>query len=201
MKKCMSNFIMALFLCFSLMACLPEGTQSSEQKEFKKKKASVGSLMAKQPGTTLDFSMDRYLLDERNIRFNDPNHMNYAYIFAGDQILEVTIRGKLASTSKRLTAPVQSYKIDRGANWGTALGPAPDMMGTYGHSSGGKVGMTTIGSLIEMTGFFICIYSEMPLNFTNLDKPIVKFTVEASPEEKKVLDKKLRDVARLAKTR
>jgi len=44
--------------------------------------------------------------------------------------------------------------------------------------------MTTLGSLIEIGGFSSFIYSETPITFTNLQKPIVELTIMATAEEK-----------------
>jgi hypothetical protein len=111
--------------------------------------------------------------------------MTYLYVILSDGTwLKVTIIGKLTSTSKRLTPPVQWWGCEDGlADTGCTLGPAPDEMGVYGESSPDKVGITTLGSIIEFAGFCSFIYSEVPLSFTNNTKQIVEMKLEASPEE------------------
>ncbi len=189
------RFILSLFVIFvmSLSAC-KELETSVMQQETQKKIETVQGLMSNQPAAKLDWSADRYLLDLRNTRFNDPNKMNYLYIFLlnGD-IYEYTIIGKLASTSKRLTSPVMKYKLDAPSGYREVLGPAPDMMGTYGHSGTAKLGMTTLGSLLEFGGFIGYIYSETPLIFKNRTKQVIKVTLQASPEEIKEFEKGLKD--------
>ena len=171
-----------------------------QQSEARKKIKNVNSLMGKQSATALAFSMDRYLLNERNVRFNDPNKMSYLYVFTPDgRTIQFTIMGKVASTSKRLSTPVQTYRIDRGANNGTTLGPAPDDMGVYGSSSGSaKCGMTTLGSLIEFGGFGFYIYSEVPLIFRGMDHPMIEFDIKVTDAEKASLLKELKEVQRKA---
>jgi hypothetical protein len=165
------------------MGDLPN-TNSAQKTEFEKKQQNVNRLMKKQPGTPVPFSIDRYILDQRNTRFNDPTKMSYLYVcFMDGTWIEMTIIAKAASTSKRLSSPVQPYRLDLGANYGTSLGPAPDDMGTYGSSVGDKCAMTTIGSLVEWGGFVGFIWSETPLYFSNMKTQMVKVEVKASPEE------------------
>jgi len=168
-------YIICVFLLFSCKI-------TARIQEEAKRDKTVEKLLSVQPTIPINWSADRFLLNLRNIRFNDPNKINYLYLFLpnGD-IYQYTIIGKLASTSKRLNSP-----IDRFGN------PEPDIMGTYGNSTGSKVGMTTLGSLIEFGGFMAFIYSETPLIFKNRSKPIYKIKVEVSNKEKKEFLKMLK---------
>jgi hypothetical protein len=58
------------------------------------------------------------------------------------------------------------------------------------------VGLTTLGSLIEAGGFMSYIYSETPLTFKNMNKPMVEMVVEASAQERKLLMEKLDNLKR-----
>ena len=177
-----------LLAAILVIGCEP-GLPSAEQAQSEKRTETVASLMSKQPGPVVDYSMDRYLLSERLVRFNDPNKMSYLYVCMSDGTwLQVTIIGKLSSTSKRLTAPEQYYYGYSNSNFG-GLGSAPDEMGTYGTSDPAHVGMTTAGSLLEIGGFLSYIYSEVPLSFGN--KAITNITVEASAAEREALMQKL----------
>jgi len=178
---------------------------SKEIQEFEKKKENVNALMEKQPAPNLDFSMDRYLLSERLVRLNNPNKMTFLYMFfPNGDMLSMTIVGKLSSTSKRLTVPEQinvmkdpEYDIfhrDNCTAYEKYTGSSPDEMGTYGLSDPAKVGITTIGSLIEAGGFMAYIYSEQPLVFKNLTKPPIEFEVEATADERAVLSAKLEEL-------
>lgn len=192
-SKMFTAVAVAVLLMF-VVGCIEPKMDSQQVVEAKKKIDNVNSLLEKQPATPLDFSMDRYLLDQRNVRFNDPNKMSYLYMFVPmGPTLQVTIVGKVASTSKRLSTPVQTYKIDRGQYTGTDLGPAPDDMAVYSHSSGNaKVCLTTVGSLLEFGGAAAYFYSEVPLIFAGLEKPMVKVTTEATPAQKAALLKQLK---------
>jgi hypothetical protein len=142
--------------------------------------------------------MDRYLLTERLTRFNDPNKMCYLYmVFCDGTWLKATIIGKLSSTSKRLTSPQVYTQVLSGGTYDNM--PAPDEMGTYGSSDPAHVGMTTLGSLIEAGGFMSYIYSETPLSFTNMNKPMAEMVVNVTPAEKQALMLKLEALKREAK--
>jgi hypothetical protein len=157
-----------------------------EMDEVKIKRAE--GIMQTQPAPEIKFSMDRYILSERLVRFNDPNKMCYLYlIFCDGTWLQMTIIGKMTSTSKRLTSPETYTATGRGYE----KMPAPDEMATYGSSDAAHVGLTTIGSLIEAGGFLSYIYSEIPLTFKNMNKPIAEMVVEATKEDRKFLLDKL----------
>lgn len=149
-------------------------------------------LLANQPGPQISFSMDRWLLAERLTRFNDPNKMSYLYAcFPDGTWLKVTIVGKLASTSKRLSNPDYTG-TSSGANAYSYAGA--DEMGTWGSSQPDKVGMTTLGSLLELGGFMGFVYSEVPLSFGGMDKQIVEVNVEATADERAAFLLKLEGV-------
>jgi len=187
MKSVKNIIVVCLVVSFlAVVGCKVDNAPADQQKaQAAKKQKSVQSLMSKQPFNPPEFSMDRYLLDQRLNRFNDPNKMSYLYVFTpSGPIVQFTIMGKVASTSKRLTMPVQKYKLDKGPHYEQDLGPAPDEMGVYGSSSGSaKVGMTTIGSLVEFGGFGFYIYSEIPLSFQGLEQPVININLDAGDEK------------------
>jgi len=158
------------------------GDTSEANRQFNQKIQNTESLLTKQETPQIDFSLDRYLISERLKRFNDPNKMTYLYVILPDgNWLQVTIIGKLSSTTKRLT-PKDGYPMLRYGSY--IYGEAPDEMGVWGSSDPAKIGMTTLGSLLEIGGFLAYLYSETPLVFKNFDKPIIEINVEASQEEK-----------------
>lgn len=159
-----------------------DGCEPSEsQIQTQKKLEDVNVMMTRQPTPTVQFSMDRWLLSERLTRFNDPNKMCYLYICTNDGTwLKVTVVGKVASTSKRLTQP-EGYDYYNGSYYRTQL---PDEMGTWGTSEPAKVGMSTLGSLLEFGGFMTYFLSEVPLTFEGLGKPMVSLRVEVPAEER-----------------
>lgn len=196
MKRFVVVLGLAVVLClsFTLTGCFEAKPQSVEDQQMEKKQKAAAALMNKQGTAAISFSMDRYLHIQKLERFNDPNKMTYCYLFLmNGQVLEMSIVGKMASSGKRLTRTHQRLEDwDYGANYGDQWAEAPDEMGMYGPSSGsGKLAMTTFGSLLEVGGFFSYIYSEVPLTFTNLKTPIVKFEIKATDAEKAALLKSL----------
>ena len=168
-------------------------TKSVEQKAAEKKKRQVKTLLQNQPTKEFRYSMDRKILNDRNLRLNDPNKMVYLYVVMLDGTwCKFTIIGKVASTSKRLNPPVKKIRMDSGQYNTDTLAPAADEMGTWGSSTGSKVGLSTIGSLIEFGGFISWILSETPIMFSGLDKPMVEVNVEATATEKEAFLGELR---------
>ncbi len=171
-----------LIVAICLMGTTSGGCEDTERsRQMEEKLQDADALMKLQPTPHLKFSMDRHLLKERLIRFNDPNKMCYLYICTIDGTwLKLTIVGKVASTSKRLTNP-EGYDYNGSSYYSTQL---PDEMGTWGASEPAKVGMTTIGSLLEYGGFMTYFLSEVPLTFEGLGKPMVSLKIEMPAEER-----------------
>jgi len=183
--------IFFLLMCMSMLMGTDDCNPTEASRQAVKKTANVNRLMEKQPTPEIGYSMDRFLLDQRLERFNDPNKMSYLYIVLLDGTwLQVTIVGKLASTSKRLT-PTEECSASYGCE------EQPDEMGTWGSSDPAKVGMSTLGSLLETGGFISYIYSEAPLNFKNLDRQIIEIEVQATETEKREFNTRLETAKKL----
>jgi predicted small secreted protein len=193
-------FSFAFVGCNTVSSAKPDAEKVAAQK----KQETARGLMKKQPGTQIRYSMDRKLLDEKLKRFNDPNKMTYCYIFMPNgQTLEMTIIGKMASASKRLAPTKKLIRLNPGSNEGYDFKweDLPDEMGVYGSSSGsGKLALSTFGTMLEVGGFFSYLYSEVPLVFTGLDTPIVKFEAKLTDAERAGLLKDLKAMQAEAKT-
>jgi len=134
---------------------------------------------------------------QKKLQLNDPNKMTYLYVILADgNWLKVTIIGKLTSTTKRLTRS-EAYQCDGNV---CKFVPAPDEMGVWGESTPAKVGMTTLGSLLEIGGFLAYVYSETPLTFSSMGQPVkmIEMNVEMSAEERQVFQKRLGDLKNMA---
>ena len=190
------------FACLSFVAVLGACQKpfTASEQQYAAKLENTERLIEKQPAPDINYSMDRFLLAERLVRFNDPTKMTYLYITLMDGTwLKVTIVGKLTSTSKRLNRQEQTFRFtspdctssNKQDCISTMNGQAQDEMGVYGSSEPAKVGMTTAGSLLEFGGFASYLYSETPLAFSGLDKKMVEVTVEVTDTERKELQKNL----------
>lgn len=197
--KLQSSFF-ALFLAVAVFAGNTSSCENSNpeaQRQTTLKQQNTESLMIKQPAPMVGFSMDRYILAQRLVRFNNPNKMSYLYMFfQNGSVLQISIVGKLTSTSKRLTDP-QAYVTSKMPNVDTYRSDRIDVadeMGTWGSSEPAKVGLTTMGSLLEFGGFTGYVYSETPLNFKSGEKEVVVVQVEASDAERTQLTERLNDL-------
>lgn len=176
-----------LLFAFGFDSCETSSNESTRQRQAKER--NTESLSKKQPLPDINFSMDRDLLIKRLTRFNNPNKMNYLYIFAGDRILELTIVGKVTSTTKRLTDP-QKWDSPDGISGEYDRIDIADEMGTFGSSNGASLAMTTLGSLVEFGGFIGYFYSEVQFEFSGEEK-VTKINIQLSEAEKSTLNKEL----------
>ncbi len=159
--------------------------------QLEKKMQNTQQLMANQPTSKIQWSMDRFLMNERLDQFNNPNLTSHFYIILNDGTwIHLYIIGKTASTSKRLTSTdaMQNFPDPRPEFTNQQylhLTEAPDEMGVWGKSSGdAKVAMTALSFLLEFGGQYTYLYSEVPLKLEGLLRPMVTLVVEdASPQE------------------
>lgn len=88
---------------------------------------------------------------------------------AGQPIMYTGIVGKVTSSGKRLTAPVQKWKIDCGQSCWEEISDAPSDEGTWGHSDSYIYFWTTQGQYIQWNGKYL--YSDKP--FRTKVEPLV----------------------------
>jgi hypothetical protein len=97
---------------------------------------------------------------------SNPGLMGFILLMneAGQPIMYTGVKGKITSGTKRLTAPAQQWKIDRGEWNGTQLGPAPSDEGTWGSSDSYIYFWTTSGQYMQWNGKYL--YSDKPFRTT-----------------------------------
>lgn len=87
----------------------------------------------------------------------------------GQPIMYASVKGKVTSGAKRLTAPVQPWEVDKGEFGGTELNASPSDEGTWG-SSGEYIFFWTVdGQYIQWNGKYM--YSDKP--FRTSIQPLV----------------------------
>ena len=87
----------------------------------------------------------------------------------GQPVMYASVKGKVTSGSKRLTAPVQHWEVDKGEWQGTELNASPSDEGTWG-SSGEYIFFWTVdGQYIQWNGKYM--YSDKP--FRTSIQPLV----------------------------
>lgn len=79
---------------------------------------------------------------------------------AGQPIMYASVKGKLTSSGKRLTAPVRKLRWDCGANICDHESPAPADEGTWGHSDNYVYFWTVDGQYYQWSGQYL--YSDKP---------------------------------------
>lgn len=102
---------------------------------------------------------------------SNPGLLGYVVLMneAGQPVLYSTVKGKITSGGKRLTKPIQRWKIDRGEWNGTTLGAAPSDEGTWGSSSPYVYFWDTNGRYHQWNGKYL--YSDQPIRLRV--KPLV----------------------------
>ena len=105
---------------------------------------------------------------------SDPALMGYIVLFndMGQPILYTTVKGKVTSGSKRLTAPFQETELRRGGvgeQSSSDFTDAPSDEGTWGSSAAYIFFFDTQGRYIQWSGNYL--YSDKPLRLN--DAPMV----------------------------
>jgi len=83
---------------------------------------------------------------------------------AGQPIMYTGIVGKITSSGKRLTAPVQKWRVDCGQYCDETINEAPSDEGTWGSSSPYIYFWTTTGQYMQWSGTYL--YSDQPFRTT-----------------------------------
>jgi len=113
----------------------------------------------------LDTSLERINISKRLTLFSDENKISYIYLISFGKVMAFyTVKGKITSGSKRLTA---SERFVDPSGDGTATlysTEAPELDGTYGHSSDYIFFWTTDGVYVQWNGEYML--ADQPLKLT-----------------------------------
>jgi len=92
-----------------------------------------------------------------------PGQIGYILLLnqAGQPIEYDTVKGKITSSGKRLTAPVQTWNVDKGEYSGTEMNAAPSDEGTWGSSDGYVYYWDENGGYHQWSGTYL--YSDRPI--------------------------------------
>lgn len=102
---------------------------------------------------------------------SNPGQIGFVLLMneAGQPIMYTSVKGKITSGSKRLTAPIQPWRVDSGQYGGEELGDAPSDEGTWGSSAEYIFFWTVDGQYIQWNGKYL--YSDKP--FRTSVQPLV----------------------------
>lgn len=168
-KKILTSVALFAGLGMTLMAgsCDVQPTASTKTSEATKAAEAANSINFAAGNAEIDNIKRRLELT------SDPALMGYIVLFndMGQPILYTTVKGKVTSGSKRLTAPFQETKLTRnGAIESSSSGftDAPSDEGTWGSSNPYIYFWTTGGQYIQWSGTYL--YSDKAFR---MDTPAV----------------------------
>jgi hypothetical protein len=127
-------------------------------------------LLAAQPPTKLDWSLERENINKRTKLWNDPNKVSYIYLINFGRVMAFyTIKGKVTSVDSQITNPEQltSARVQLGdSNYHIVDGaiPSPSEDGSYGTNGDGVFFFTTEGAYVETKLEYIL--ADQPLKIT-----------------------------------
>lgn len=159
MKKIITIIALAA-MTLGVVACVPDSPAKSTKQTQSQKAAKAAQAITFTENAEIDNIKARLELT------SSPSMLGYVALMneMGQVVMYTGVKGKITSSGKRLTVPVQKYKIDRGANYGTTLGPAPSDEGTWGSSSPYIYFWTTNGQYIQWSGKYL--YSDQPFRLS-----------------------------------
>lgn len=162
----MKAHILPILAALALASCsaAPGEPATARDQQTAKAKAAADSIVFEK-NAEIDNIQKRLRLT------SNPGQIGFVLLLnqAGQPIMYTSVKGKITSGGKRLTAPEVEYHVDHGEYRGTDLGPGPSDEGTYG-SSGEYVYFWTVdGQYVQWNGGYL--YSDKPFR-TNI-QPLV----------------------------
>lgn len=157
MRKIISFALLAAALP-SLTACeVAESAQTAAKETQAEKAAKAADSISFTENAEIDNIKRRLELTSK------PGQIGYILLLnqAGQPILYETVRGKVTSSGKRLTAPVKEWRIDRGEHFGTEMNASPSDEGTWGSSDPYIYYWNTDGAYRQWSGSYL--YSDKPI--------------------------------------
>jgi hypothetical protein len=179
MKKILTSLTLVAGFSMTLMAgsCDIQPTASTKNSEATKAAAAANSISFAAGNAEINNIKRRLELT------SDPALMGYIVLFndMGQPILYATVKGKVTSGSKRLTAPFQETRLGRngvGEVSSSAFTDEPSDEGTYGSSNPYIYFWTTEGQYVQWSGTYL--YSDKPFRLNST--PTVVLT-QAAPKQ------------------
>lgn len=171
MKNHFLPVVMSALAAVALTACVPEPGAAPAKK--------TESVKAREAADSITFTENAEIENiKRRVELTSkPGAIGFIILLneMGQPILYESVVGKVTSSGKRLTPPVQAWRIDRGEWDGTELGPSPSDEGTWGSSSPYIYYWNDRGEYRQWSGHYL--YSDQPLRLTQ--EPLVVSVTEA----------------------
>lgn len=162
----MKTILLAACAALTLTACqrMPDEPPTAQQQQAQKAQAAADSVVFEK-NAEIDNIQRRLKLT------SNPGQIGFVMLLnqAGQPIMYTSVKGKITSGGKRLTAPMQNYSGSYNEYGHQSLGPGPSDEGTYGTSGDYVFFWTTDGQYIQWAGSYL--YSDKPFR-TNV-QPLV----------------------------
>lgn len=163
------KLFLPIIAALSLTACGPENTAtptSNKQSQSQKAAEAAGSI-----SYTENAEIDN--IKRRLELTSNPGQIGFILLLneMGQPIMYSGVKGKITSSSKRLTSPIQYYDVDKGEWSGTELNQSPSDEGTWGSSDPYVYFWTTDGQYVQWNGKYL--YSDKPFR-TKVEPLVVK---------------------------
>lgn len=144
---------------FLILAACGEGNATQQSNKV------TQSQKAAQAAASIEFTENAEIdnIKRRLELTSKPAAIGYIVLLneAGQPILYTGVKGKITSSTKRLTSPQQLVSVDKGEWDGTELGDGPSDEGTYGSSDPYIYFWDTNGSYHQWSGRYL--YSDKPI--------------------------------------
>jgi len=156
-----SSFAAAILLS----ACVPEATSGPTKQTQSQKAAEVANSISFTENAEIDNIKNRLELTSK------PGQLGFVLLLneMGQPIMYEGVRGKITSSGKRLTPPVQRWSVDKGEWNGTEINVAPSDEGTWGSSDPYVYYWNLNGEYRQWNGKYL--YSDKP--FRLRQEPLV----------------------------
>lgn len=160
---------LVLVVTITLAGCeMPQPSQSeqeAQQVEAQQVEANQKKLADAVKIPDLSDSLERKNIAKRLEAFNEPNKLTYIYLINFGKVMSFyTVKGKITSGQKRLTANQQIISRDEGQYGQAVVQDAPELDGTYGSSAPYIYFWTTEGAYVQWSGDYML--SDQPLKLT-----------------------------------
>lgn len=171
------SIVAALGITLMAGSCDIQPNTSTKSSESQKAAAAANSISFAGGNAEIDNITKRLQLT------SDPALMGYIVLFndMGQPIIYTTVKGKVTSGGKRLTAPFQETELHRGGvadPSSSGFTDAPSDEGTWGSSNPYIYFWTTEGQYIQWSGNYL--YSDKPFRLNDTPSVTLVQTVPAN---------------------
>lgn len=176
MKKIIASVFVLAFVITGISQIVPstanacgfwsscDSATNQQQTEQETVTAQINRLEGSTPIPKLENSLERQNISKRLTTFSDPAKISYIYLVSYGKVMAFyTVKGKITSGSKRLTANDRQVNT----NWSSpdvVVMSSPELDGTYGNSDPYVYFWTTDGTYVQWNGEYMM--ADQPLQLT-----------------------------------